>query len=49
MRFVKGAQVISADNKHMGNVEQVVTNSESNNMTHFVIGKGFLLNEMTNF
>jgi uncharacterized protein YrrD len=41
----EGAQVISADEKHIGNVEQVVTDSESNKVTHFVIGKGLLLKE----
>jgi len=41
----EGAQVLSADDKHIGDVEQVVTNSESNTITHFVIGKGFLLKE----
>jgi Uncharacterized protein conserved in bacteria len=41
----EGAQVISADDKHIGNVEQVVANSETNNVTHFVVGKGFLLQE----
>lgn len=41
----EGAQVISADDKHIGNVEQVVANSETNNVTHFVVGKGFLLKE----
>ncbi len=41
----EGAQVISADGKHIGNVEQVVTNAENDNVTHFVIGKGFLLKE----
>jgi uncharacterized protein YrrD len=41
----EGAQVMSADDKHIGNVEQVITNSETNNVTHFVVGKGFLLKE----
>jgi uncharacterized protein YrrD len=41
----EGAQVLSADDKHIGNVEQVITNPESNMVTHFVIGKGFLLKE----
>jgi uncharacterized protein YrrD len=41
----EGAQVVSVDDKHIGNVEQVVMNSESNTVTHFVIGKGFLLKE----
>jgi uncharacterized protein YrrD len=41
----EGAQVVSADEKHIGNVEQVVTHAENNNVTHFVVGKGFLLKE----
>src|SRR5215211_977783 len=41
----EGAEVLSADDKHIGNVEQVITNSESNTVTHFVIGKGILLKE----
>ncbi len=41
----EGAQVISADGKHIGNVEQVVTNAGNDNVTHFVVGKGFLLKE----
>jgi len=41
----EGAQVISADEKHIGNVEQVIADSESNHVTHFVVGKGFLLKE----
>lgn len=41
----QGAQVISADDEHIGNVEQVVADSESNHVTHFVVGKGFLLKE----
>ena len=41
----EGAQVISADDKHIGNVEQVIANSETNHVTHFVVGKGFLLKE----
>jgi len=41
----EGAQVISADDKHIGNVEQVIINSDGNTVTHFVIGKGFLLRE----
>lgn len=41
----EGAQVVSADGSHLGNVEQVITDSERNTMTHFVIGKGFLLKE----
>jgi len=43
--IAEGAQVISLDEKHIGNVEQVISNSETNNVTHFVVGKGFLLKE----
>jgi uncharacterized protein YrrD len=41
----EGAQVISADDKHIGNVEQVIANSETHTVTHFVVGKGLLLKE----
>jgi uncharacterized protein YrrD len=41
----EGAPVISADDKHVGDVEQVIMSSEGNSVTHFVIGKGFLLKE----
>jgi uncharacterized protein YrrD len=41
----EGAKVVSVDDQHIGNVEQVITNAESNRVTHFVIGKGFLLKE----
>lgn len=43
--IAEGAQVISSDDKHIGNVEQVIANSETKNVTHFVVGKGFLLKE----
>lgn len=41
----EGAEVLSADDQHVGNVEQVITDAASNTVTHFVIGKGFLLKE----
>jgi uncharacterized protein YrrD len=41
----EGAPVISADDKHVGDVEQVIMSSDVNSVTHFVIGKGFLLKE----
>jgi uncharacterized protein YrrD len=41
----EGAQVVSADEKHIGNVEQVITDANSKTVTHFVISKGFLLKE----
>ena len=40
----EGAQVISADDKHIGNVEQVIAQAD-NHVTHLVVGKGFLLKE----
>jgi sporulation protein YlmC with PRC-barrel domain len=40
-----GAQVIGSDEKHIGNVEQVLADSQTNNITHFVVGKGLLLKE----
>ena len=43
--ITEGAKVVSADDKHVGNVEQVITDSDTNNVTHFVVGKGFLLKE----
>lgn len=41
----KGAQVYSSDEQHLGNVEEVIVNSENNQLSHFVIGKGFLFKE----
>ena len=41
----EGAPVVSADDKHIGDVEQVILNPEGDSVTHFVIGKGFLLRE----
>lgn len=39
----EGAEVLSADDKHIGNVEQVIADPKSKTVTHFVVGKGFLL------
>jgi uncharacterized protein YrrD len=41
----EGAQVIGADEKHIGNVEEVLADAQTNNVTHFVIGKSLLLRE----
>jgi uncharacterized protein YrrD len=41
----RGAEVYSADDNHIGDVEQVITDPRSNQLTHFVVGKGFLLKE----
>jgi len=43
--IAQGAQVLSMDEKHIGNVEQVIADSETNHVTHVVVGKGFLLRE----
>jgi uncharacterized protein YrrD len=40
-----GAKVISADDKHVGNVEQILTDPQADRMTHLVISKGLLLKE----
>jgi len=41
----EGAKVVSRDGEHVGNVEQVITESQANRVTHFVISEGFLLKE----
>ncbi len=41
----EGAQVITRDSKHIGNVEQVLTSPATNRVTHFLISKGLLLKE----
>lgn len=41
----EGAQVISVDDKHIGNIEQVIADATSKNITHFIVGKGFLLKQ----
>ena len=43
--IAEGAQVISLDEKHVGDVEEIVANNETHNITHLVVGKGFLLKE----
>jgi uncharacterized protein YrrD len=43
--ITKGAPVVSVDDQHVGNVEQVITGSAGKTVTHFVIGKGLLLKE----
>lgn len=39
----QGAHVISVDEKHIGNVEQVITDPEGSQLSHIVVGSGFLL------
>jgi uncharacterized protein YrrD len=43
--ITEGAPVISADDKHIGDVAQVILDADGNSVTHFVIEKGFLLKE----
>jgi uncharacterized protein YrrD len=41
----EGAQVISADGEHVGDVERVLTGPQADRATHFVISQGLLLKE----
>lgn len=41
----EGADVISVDGKHVGDVEQIFTETETNRATHFLISQGLLLKE----
>lgn len=43
MAISEGAHVLSLEEKHVGNVEQVITDPEGSRLTHIVVGKGFLL------
>ena len=41
----EGAQVISKDEKHVGDVDDVLTDPDTEQVTHFVISRGLLLHE----
>jgi uncharacterized protein YrrD len=41
----EGADVISSDGEHVGDVERLFVDSESNKATHFVISEGLLFKE----
>lgn len=41
----EGARVISRDGKHIGNVEEIITESQGERVSHFVVSEGFLLKE----
>src|SRR5574341_210794 len=41
----EGAEVISVDDKHCGNLERLFLESDNNSVTHFVISQGVLLKE----
>lgn len=39
----EGAQVVSEDNEHLGNIESVYTANDSHNVTHFMVSQGLLV------
>ncbi len=41
----EGAKVVSRDDKHVGNIEQVLVDSQDNRVSHFVISEGFLFKQ----
>jgi uncharacterized protein YrrD len=41
----EGARVESADNKEVGNIEQMIVDPQNNHVTHFVISAGLLFKE----
>lgn len=41
----EGARVVSSDEEQVGDVEEVLTDPETNRVTHFVIAEGLLLKE----
>jgi hypothetical protein len=41
----EGAKVISRDGEHIGNIEEIITESEDHRVTHVVVSEGFLLKE----
>lgn len=41
----EGAAVITSDDKHIGDVEEILTDPQENRATHFVISTGVLLKE----
>jgi hypothetical protein len=41
----EGAKVVSADDEHVGDIEQVLTDPQSDRVTHFIIKEGLLLKE----
>jgi uncharacterized protein YrrD len=41
----EGAEVITEDEKHVGNLERLILASDSDKVTHFVISQGLLLKE----
>jgi uncharacterized protein YrrD len=41
----EGAKIVSRDGEHVGNVEEIITEPESDRVTHIVVTEGFLLKE----
>jgi uncharacterized protein YrrD len=41
----EGANVVSAEGKKIGDIERVISDSQTNQATHFLISKGFLFKE----
>lgn len=41
----EGAKVISADDKHVGSIEQLVVDIQDKRVSHFIIGEGLLFKE----
>jgi uncharacterized protein YrrD len=41
----EGARVVSADNKHVGNIEQLIVDSQDHRVTHLVLSEGLLFKE----
>ncbi|MBZ0309968.1 MAG: PRC-barrel domain-containing protein, partial [Anaerolineae bacterium] len=41
----QGANVITENNQHVGDIEQVFVDNQSNKLTHFVISQGLLFKE----
>lgn len=41
----EGARVVSADDRHVGNVERVLTDPQADRATHFLVSQGLLLKE----
>lgn len=41
----EGARIITADGKHIGNIERIITDMKSDRVTHLVISSGLLLKE----
>lgn len=41
----EGARVVSRDDKHVGNIEQLIVDTQDNRVTHMIITEGFLFKE----